>query len=485
MLAGLCIVSMFAASSAWAEQRGGAGRRGQVLDPQILRGRLQLAVPAPQALDLDQRRPVPAGFHAPSRSAAFSFELPARSVLRVGVGFPRAWREPAGTCGISGLEFTDDPRKPCAEFVELTVEGHGWDHRPELATHDRRAGRSEVAFTLDAGRYVLRLTVSQNQSPTTALPAPLVAEQPALSVLEVAPTPVPAALAHLDAWLGASGLAGKVQVVHAFSTDGALGADVPAALQDEYRERLAEVGRARADAPGAEQPPDAVPTTLIRLRARMTRSELRAVERGFEERAGIPLWLRVFQKINLGGHLHARNVLIWMPVPCSGGSIYQTAPGVVRRIGPECTAATAAADLPAGVIDDVLTGTSAASPSPEIDLATEVDAFLPERFTIGEPRFEYLEKSGAYVEVLVKGLRGEVIDGGGFWERIQLSFFVTGSEETRRLRVFVDGRLASGLGGYPPDTQFTMDMEPDHAESLDVFARALVVALRDHIVRDR
>jgi hypothetical protein len=114
-----------------------------------------------------------------------------------------------------------------------------------------------------------------------------------------------------------------------------------------------------------------------------------------------------------------------------------------------------------------------------------VDAFLPERFTIGEPRFEYLEKSGAYVEVLVKGLRGEVIDGGGFWERIQLSFFVTGSEETRRLRVFVDGRLASGLGGYPPDTQFTMDMEPDHAESLDVFARALVVALRDHIVRDR
>ena len=78
-----------------------------------------------------------------------------------------------------------------------------------------------------------------------------------------------------------------------------------------------------------------------------------------------------------------------------------------------------------------------------------------------------------------------MIDGGRAWERIQISVLLSGDGDARQLRVFVDGRLASGLGGYPPDTQFTTDMEPDHAESLYVFARALLEAMRDHIVSRR
>lgn len=83
----------------------------------------------------------------------------------------------------------------------------------------------------------------------------------------------------------------------------------------------------------------------------------------------------------------------------------------------------------------------------------------------------------------MRGLKGQVIHGGTQWERLQIAVFITDSEsQGLMLRTNVDGRLASGLGAYPADSQFTRDMEPQYSEALSEFTKQITVSLRNYLV---
>jgi hypothetical protein len=96
------------------------------------------------------------------------------------------------------------------------------------------------------------------------------------------------------------------------------------------------------------------------------------------------------------------------------------------------------------------------------------------RYVFSEPNItvDYITLEDSYVQVIVRGLRGRVVPGGRYWERLELNFVLQG-EKTNRLRVVADGLLAAGIGGYPPDSQFTRNMEPEYAASLTEYTAHL------------
>ena len=53
------------------------------------------------------------------------------------------------------------------------------------------------------------------------------------------------------------------------------------------------------------------------------------------------------------------------------------------------------------------------------------------------------------------------------------------------LRFFADGLLASGIGSYPPDTQFTKSVEAVNAQAVTDYARALATAFGEHVKKMR
>lgn len=94
---------------------------------------------------------------------------------------------------------------------------------------------------------------------------------------------------------------------------------------------------------------------------------------------------------------------------------------------------------------------------------------------------KYYEKRGAaaslvafdhdHCELVVKRMRGQVIAGKSYWERLQVFLYVIGP----RLSVVVQGKYAPGLGpSFPPAAAF-VDMEPMYATELSEHLGDLIV----------
>lgn len=85
-----------------------------------------------------------------------------------------------------------------------------------------------------------------------------------------------------------------------------------------------------------------------------------------------------------------------------------------------------------------------------------------------------------YVEVILSGLRGEVIEGTKYWERLQSSVLVADRGDYFELRLLLDGQFAAGLNP-PPITAFS-DMEPVYSKSLQVYAGQLLASLKEYLL---
>jgi hypothetical protein len=111
-------------------------------------------------------------------------------------------------------------------------------------------------------------------------------------------------------------------------------------------------------------------------------------------------------------------------------------------------------------------------------------AFLQTEFP-KEARMDFLGEGDDTADLVVRGIKNLVIAGGEFWERLEISIVripqTTGFGSVT-IRLFVDGTVASGIGNYPPDTQFTTHMEPKYAKSLAGFADKLTTDFRRFIM---
>jgi hypothetical protein len=108
------------------------------------------------------------------------------------------------------------------------------------------------------------------------------------------------------------------------------------------------------------------------------------------------------------------------------------------------------------------------------DFPVTVERFLNSKFD--SKSIQYLSREPDYVEVIVRGLKGYVIKGSPYWEKVTMFFIKQGNEESGhfRIRLIADGDLAAGAGSYPPDSQFNTNIEENNSKSLTNFVDSVL-----------
>jgi hypothetical protein len=103
-----------------------------------------------------------------------------------------------------------------------------------------------------------------------------------------------------------------------------------------------------------------------------------------------------------------------------------------------------------------------------------VEKFLDAKFE--SKNIQYLSREPDYVEVIVRGLKGYVVKGSPYWERLMIFFIKQPDEKSGdyRIRLIADGDLAAGAGGYPPDSQFDTNIEEKNSKSLTDFVSSVL-----------
>lgn len=104
----------------------------------------------------------------------------------------------------------------------------------------------------------------------------------------------------------------------------------------------------------------------------------------------------------------------------------------------------------------------------------DVEQLLRRHFTLlGE--VAVAQQRGNTLELTVRSLRGQVIKGNRYWERLQIFLVATPEGRKLRLNMAIDGQFCAGLTA-PPDTAYR-DMEPQHSGSLLGYAKSLMADL--------
>lgn len=99
-------------------------------------------------------------------------------------------------------------------------------------------------------------------------------------------------------------------------------------------------------------------------------------------------------------------------------------------------------------------------------------------------RFNDVEEG--FVSFSVRGIRDEIVDEN-YWEKIQVSLVFHWLPDKRawKFRCFLDAQFAPGLGRKPPRAASYRDMEPKYTKQLNEYLGQLLVALRDHLTKER
>lgn len=192
----------------------------------------------------------------------------------------------------------------------------------------------------------------------------------------------------------------------------------------------------------------------------------------------------MFLKISSSLRRPLRQIVMHIPVYCSVGTI-QWYNGRIWKSRDQCLHKQDASLLLVDLNLPDLANSAQSSIATGIPKIGELIAtFIENAYTTKGATVEFLERDGSFVDAIIRGLRGEVLRGGKDWERVQVS--VVALQETNnviRLRALIDGRIASGLGSYPPDSSFTTDMEPRYSGAMTEYARRLLDSIQTEFTR--
>lgn len=135
----------------------------------------------------------------------------------------------------------------------------------------------------------------------------------------------------------------------------------------------------------------------------------------------------------------------------------------------------------------------AASSRPSSTFSNFIDPFVTQEFDQSYPNPRRRAGCSGTVQPLladensaeyeIRDLHGCVLQGSSYWEKLQVSFSVVGTDR-REIEVVVDGWLASAMWTPPADSQYTKNMQPEHREALSVFNGQLSGDLRRYLLRD-
>lgn len=226
------------------------------------------------------------------------------------------------------------------------------------------------------------------------------------------------------------------------------------------------------------------PWLVVSFRTKQDRDTFEENESAFLKAHKVGLWERILQKISAMEGISARRIVCYVPIGCAKDEVaFLKAQNLAaREQGTRCSGVTVAIPL---IATTKVAGSGLSKFATPPNLADTIPKFLAFYMPDVQTDLDFLTTEPDFVEVIVRGLRGQVVRGGADWERTQLTFVVTGGAKGKPaiLRVTIDGRLASGVGTYPPDSQFTRDMEPKNSITMTEYAKRLGNALRVHILK--
>jgi len=385
------------------------------------------------------------------------------------------------------------------------------DGNPALETDSNEYDdvRKFATYILAPGAYFVVADGTYNGWPSPLLQEPILSRRIGLHVDALSPYVAPASMDALSHWLHATGLDGLIQfnelvdfrnarrnVPDAYRRLFSLAADVAyrrtqkrtcaqSASDCEVDDDFLHRPDAKSFVDGADLawPAGSIledrPALLVKFSVKKDRNFVRATEAAFEKEHGVSLWHRLLQKI---GHLEtvsAKRIVVLAPVWCDGSLVYLDGDSAYRH-GPICLSGSSA--VPLSLDTSVNSSVSATLSGKRRNLSDSLPVFLKQFFNNNDVRYDYLAQDPDYVEVIIRGLRGQIISGGKDWEKFLLTVSITGADP-RMLRATVDGQLASGIGTYPADTQFTRDMDTQFKGNVNEYSKKLIVGLRKFLER--
>jgi len=219
-------------------------------------------------------------------------------------------------------------------------------------------------------------------------------------------------------------------------------------------------------------------TILVRMRTETDVYDWESIERDFLARTGETLWDKFARKVGLALKVSSRRIAIDLKVACGGNDV-SLQNGQLQRDESRCVAASVSSIV--APTPSMSAPVSLTAVNLESHFGERVRKFFIKKYEQKNATLTFLEVSDDSVEVIVRGLKGEVLNGGRAWELIQImvsKFRGPMEHSPYKLKVTADGRIASGIGRYPPESAFTTDMEPASAKSLNDFARATLVEIQ-------
>lgn len=102
--------------------------------------------------------------------------------------------------------------------------------------------------------------------------------------------------------------------------------------------------------------------------------------------------------------------------------------------------------------------------------------FLKSEFNNEGVNVKIIKYSEYYVEVIIEGLRGKIIDQQNNWERLEVMFIISPYAEGSEVRLVLDGRYAAGINR--PSISSYSDMELIHSKELQLYASSLLTKLK-------
>ncbi|MEL6169869.1 MAG: hypothetical protein AAFR35_14365 [Pseudomonadota bacterium] len=203
------------------------------------------------------------------------------------------------------------------------------------------------------------------------------------------------------------------------------------------------------------------------------RDTVAAFEQTYFATTNTDLWWRILSKVSLLSELPKEDIALSFDLYCAPDWV-RGALQFANRLGETCYMSSSGADLDFKLSESL---SNTAAQTDDSHGFTDFRGLVLDRISaIAKPeengKVEFLTRSSNYVEVIVSGRKGIVIDDGNLWERVQIAASLTETDNQSTVRVFVDGMVASGAGSSPPpNSRFTTSMEPTHAQELNEFSK--------------
>jgi len=405
----------------------------------------------------------------------YTIDVSSRSLVELSLTIPKSWQNKKIRNYKWAMTYFDS--------LQINIVNNKKTIQPYYRYDNLDSSKKVFAFLLNKGSYVIRCMSKLNHWPRTPLDENITQNPLNLKVSKKQKIEKIEKLHLFEKWLKDSGLSNYFEI-HDLYTVGTK-TSIPDIIKKKLLERLDFVHNERKLLQKRYPEKDIFigtkPKTIVTFRNKVGRHKISKFEKKFYRQYGVTFWNKVFRKLSYTLGIKSKDIVLYIPIYCSGRYVYEHVIGYPNRYGDECMSAVNKIKLE-NINEEYFTKASRRKIQNEIDFKSVIPRFLSSYFTKDSIKIDYLAKSKSFVEVIIRGLKGEVLPSSTLWEKLQLVFIKSGMHPNDlELIVMADGQLSAGIGEYPPDTQFTRDMEPEYSESLTNYAKKISTSINDFI----